>query len=163
MKMYRLIAALSLFFLLFAMAAFADEALYVQPFRARIFTKASISSNVLGTVDSGFQFVATGREGSWLKLNYNGKPGFIPAVQTAKSPPLGKSAVQGGEATQKLGSRSRTSATAAVVAGMKGLTYEDRARITKGERSNLEALEKVETLKIMPEELAKFQAEGGKR
>jgi hypothetical protein len=46
---------------------------------------------------------------------------------------------------------------------MKGLTYEDRARVSKGEASNLEALEKVDAMKITADELEKFQSEGGKR
>lgn len=163
MKTCRLMSALCLFSLLFVVTAFADESLYVQPFQAKIFAKAAISADVLGKVDSGFKFVATGREGSWLKLTFNGRQGFIPAVQTAKSPPLGKGAAQGTESAPKLGARVRTSSTTAVVAGMKGLTYEDRARITKGEHSNLEALEKVEALKVTVTELEEFQAEGGKR
>jgi hypothetical protein len=152
----------SLFFISATHAA-ADESLYVQPFRAKIFAKPAIASEVLGSVDSGFQFVSTGREGSWAKLVFKGKQGFIPAVQTAKTPPLGKSVVQGAESGTKLGSRARTSSSTAVVAGMKGLTYEDRARVTKGERSDFESLDKVDALKITPDEIKLFQQEGGKR
>lgn len=152
----------SLFFISATHAA-ADESLYVQPFRAKIFAKPAIASEVLGSVDSGFQFVSTGREGSWVKLSFKGKQGFIPAVQTAKTPPLGKSAAQGAESGAKLGARARTSSSSAVVAGMKGLTYEDRARVTKGERSDFESLDKVDALKITADEIKLFQLEGGKR
>lgn len=164
MKKRRLrLVLFSLFLVLLATTAFADESLYVQPFRAKIFTKPSISSEVIGQVDSGFQFVSTGREGRWVKLNFKGKQGFIPAVQVAKTPPLGKSIVQNTDASPKLASRARASSSSAVVAGMKGLTYEDRARLTKGERSDFETLEKVETIKVSPDELKQFQLEGGKR
>lgn len=141
----------------------AEDILYVQPFRSKVYAKPSISSDVLGTVDSGFQFAATGKEGNWVKLEFKGKHGFIPAVQTAKTPPLGKSTAQIVETSPKLSVRSRTSSATAVVAGMKGLTYEDRARVTKGEHSDIGALDKVDALKISPEELRQFQAEGGKR
>lgn len=143
--------------------AIAEEYLYVQPFKAKIFAKPSIASEVLGSVESGFQFVLSGKEGSWTKLSFKGRQGFIPSVQTAKTPPLGKSAVQGAETAPKLGARARTSSSSAVVAGMKGLTYEDRARVTKGERSDFESLDKVESMKISADELTKFQLEGGKR
>ena len=146
-----------------SIASAADDVLFVQPFKAKIFSKPSIASDVLGTVESGFQFTATGREGSWVKLAYKGKPGFVPSVQTAKTPPLGKSVAQSSDAGPKLGARARTSSSSAVVAGMKGLTYEDRARITKGEHSDFGALDKVDALKITPEELKQFQLEGGKR
>lgn len=141
----------------------AEDVLFVQPFKAKIYSKPAISSDVLGTVESGFQFASTGKEGNWVKLVYKGKSGFVPSVQTAKTPPLGKAAVQSGEAGPKLGARARTSSSSAVVAGMKGLTYEDRARITKGEHSDFGALDKVDAFKISPEELKQFQLEGGKR
>jgi hypothetical protein len=157
------LVAVSLILLLFAASAFSEESLFVQPFKAKIFAKPSIAADVLGMVDSGFQFVSDGKEGSWIKLTYKGKPGFVPAVQTAKTPPLGKSVAQNVDAAPKLGARARTSSSSAVVAGMKGLTYEDRARITKGERRNFDSLDKVEALKISPEELKQFQLEGGKR
>jgi hypothetical protein len=150
-------------FLMSATSAIADESLYVQPYRVKIHAKPSIASEVIGSVDSGFQFVSTGREGKWVKLAFKGMQGFIPAVQTAKTPPLGKSTVQPAEVSPKLGARARTSSSSAVVAGMKGLTYEDRGRVSKGEMSDFEALDKVDALKISSEELKQFQLEGGKR
>jgi uncharacterized protein YgiM (DUF1202 family) len=162
-KRFVSLTALSLFSLLSAATVFSEESLYVQPFRAKIFIKPSIASEVLGSVNSGFQFISTGKDGSWVKLDFEGKHGFIPAVQVAKSPPLGKSVVQGSETVPKLSVRARTSSSSAVVAGMKGLAYEDRARVTKDERSDLEALDKVDAMKISSDELGSFQLEGGKR
>ncbi len=159
----RLLVALCLLLTLITATVFSEESLYVQPFRAKIYAKPTVASSVLGSVDSGFQFVSTGREGNWVKLDFKGTLGFIPAVQTAKTPPLGKSASQTAEAAPKLSARARTSSSSAVVAGMKGLTYEDRARVTKGEMSDFETLEKVDALKISPDELKSFQLEGGKR
>jgi hypothetical protein len=154
----------SLLFLLVVISPVcAEDVLFIQPFKAKIFSKSSISSDVIATVDSGYQLVSTGREGSWVKLTFKGKTGFIPAAQTAKTPPLGKSSGQSGEPGTKLGARARTSTSSAVVAGMKGLTYEDRARVTKGDRSDFETLEKVDSLKISPDELKQFQLEGGKQ
>lgn len=158
-----ILAALSLFSFMFSATAFSEEALFVQPYRVKIYAKPSIASEVLCAVDSGFQFVPISREGSWVKLAFKGKQGFIPAVQVAKTPPLGKSAAQGADAAPKLGVRVRASSSSAVVAGMKGLTYEDRARVTKGEQSDFEALDKVNALKIPPDELNLFRLEGGKR
>lgn len=74
--------------------AVAEEPLYVQPYRAKIYSKPSIASEVLCLVDSGFQFVSIGKEGNWIKFVYKGRQGFIPAVQAGKNPPLGKSAAK---------------------------------------------------------------------
>jgi hypothetical protein len=141
----------------------AAESLYTQPFQAKIHAKPSMASDVIATVDSGFQFVPIGSEGNWLKLVFKGKQGFIPSVQTAKTPPLGRSPTQAGNTALKLSPRARTSSSAAVVAGMKGLTYEDRARISSSERSDFGALEKVDALKISSDEFAQFLIDGGKR
>src|SRR5512142_1467769 len=123
MRSFRVPVLLSLFSLILAVTAFAEEYLYVQPFKAKIYAKPAISSEVLGSVESGFKFVAGGKEGNWVKLTYHGRNGFIPAVQTSANPPLGRSAATAAEPT-KLGARARTSSSTAVVAGMKGLTYE---------------------------------------
>jgi len=152
-----------LYLFLFAATAFSEDTLYIQPFRAKIYSKPSIASEILCAVDSGYHFVPIGKEGNWVKLSYYGKKGFIPASQTAKTPPLGKSSSQAAVTSPKLGIRARTSSTSAVVAGMKGLTYEDRARVSKGERSDFDALEKIDALKLSPEEVSLFLLEGGKR
>lgn len=158
-----LLLFIGLLFLISATGAVADESLFVQPFRAKVFAKPSLASEVLGQLDSGFQFVSTGKEGSWVKFSYKGKPGFIPAVQTLATPPLGKSVLnKGPEASHKLGARARNSSSTAVVAGMKGLTYEERARVPKSEMNDYDALDKVEAFKVTPEELQQFQLEGGK-
>ena len=164
MKIYILILNTACLLLIASASnAVVDEVIYVQPYRAKIFAKPSIASDVLDSVDSGYQFVSSGKDGIWIKLIYEGKQGFIPAAQVARTPPLGKNVVQGLDNTPKLNARARTSTTTAVVAGMKGLTYEDRARITKGERSDFDALDKVDALKITQEELDSFQREGGRQ
>lgn len=163
MNKQSMVIGLTCLLLSLAHQAGAATIMFVQPFKSKIFSKASIASEVLGVVESGFQFETVGGEGNWVKLQFKGKTGYIPAVQAAKTPPLGKAAAASADTSPKLNARARTSSSSAVVAGMKGLTYEDRARITKGERSDSEALEKVESLKIAPEELKQFQLEGGKR
>lgn len=144
-------------------SAIAAESLYVQPFQARVYSKPTLASAPLATVDSGFQFVPIGKEGNWLKLTFNGKPGFIPAVQTAQTPPLGTKSGQKESTAPKLTARTRTSSSATVVAGMKGLTYEDRARMSSSERSDYETLDKIEALTITPDELNQFLLDGGKQ
>lgn len=158
-----------LFFMIFTMLSIpvipfaAGESLFVQPFKAKIFAQPSIASEVIGTVDSGFQFASIGKEGRWIKLAFRDRQGYLPTVQTAGTPPLGKSLMQNAGTGSKLNVRARTSSTNAVVAGVKGFTYEDRARITKGERSDFEALDRVDSMIISPDEINSFQLDGGKQ
>lgn len=162
LKRYLIVIVVNLFLLSWAVTSFSEELLYVQPFQAKIYAKPAFGSEIIATVESGFQFSSSGKEGNWQKLSYKGKQGFLLAVQVAKTPPLGKSSTQAAETSPKLGARARTSSSAAVVAGMKGLTYEDRARVTSSERSDLDALDKVNALIITSDELKQFQLEGGK-
>jgi hypothetical protein len=158
-----------LFFIVFTMLlipithSVAGESLFVQPFKAKIFAQPSVASEVIGTVDSGFQFASISKEGRWIKFAFRDRQGYLPAVQIAGTPPLGKSLAQNAGTGSKLNVRARTSSSNAVVAGVKGLTYEDRARITKGERSNFEALEKVDAMIISPDVINSFQLAGGKQ
>lgn len=39
--------------------------------------KATINSSILDTLDNGVNFNIIGKQGSWYKINYNGKEGFV--------------------------------------------------------------------------------------
>jgi hypothetical protein len=147
---------------LFAMIASApaSEIYFVQPNTVKFYAAPSFAAKVLGSAESGYRFIATGREGNWLKLDFSGRTAYLPVVQASTRAPLGKVTARSGDASKKLSGRARSSATAAV-AGVKGLTYEDRARVSKGERMDYDALEKVEAIIASPEELKDFMS-GGK-
>lgn len=161
MKRLSLLLSLSWSCLLMVAGISFAETYYLQTANARVMSKASFASDPLGVVRSGYSFSSLGKEGDWLKLDFNGKKGYIPALQAATSPPLARrNSVPGETATPKLSSRTRSSQVVAV-AGVKGLTYEDRARDSARERADYASLEKMEAIKVLPEEIAAF-LKGGK-
>lgn len=136
------------------------ETYYVQPAAVKVMSRGGFDAEVLGTVFSGYQLSSTGKAGHWVKFSYGGRDGFINAAQLLTSPPLARKALAGEEAGHKLSSRQRSSSQVAV-AGVKGLTYEDRSRASGRERADYAALEKMESFKVRPDEVKAFQ-EGGK-
>lgn len=161
----RMLAVLSLTALLVAptQGATAAETYFVQPETAKILARPSFDAAVVGTVSTGYRFSPSGQKGRWFKLSFQGKEGYIAQSQVSSSEPLKRTpaGVAAATTTKLKSSRERASAGSVAVAGVKGLTYEDRTRASARERVNYEALEKMESLKVRPEEQKAFAA-GGK-
>jgi hypothetical protein len=139
----------------------AETVYYVQTPSAKVFAAASFAAPVLGELSKGYRVVLTGRQGSWLKISYLNREGYVSTVALDDHPPLTKASISPQSSVRpKLSGRARISGTTAVVAGVKGLTYEDRARLGKGEAVDYEGVEKVESFKVTPAELQKFTAGG---
>jgi uncharacterized protein YgiM (DUF1202 family) len=147
--------------LLSAVSGSAAEVYFVQPGSVKLYAEPFFSATVLGVVSSGYQFSAIGKQKNWYKLEYKGKTAYLPIVQAGPNPPLGKSLIKTSDEPKKLSGRSRASANV-VVAGVKGLTYEDRARASKDEKINYDALDRVDAMKVTAIELMEF-IEGGKQ
>lgn len=139
----------------------AETVYYVQTPTAKVFAGASFAAPVMGELSRGYRVVPTGRQGSWLKIPYRNSEGYLSTVALDDHPPMEKiSRHEEKTVRPKLSSRTRGSATATVVAGVKGLTYEDRARLSKGEVADYEGVKKVESFRVTPAELQKFTAGG---
>lgn len=160
---YRNIAmtAAVLFLAVAAPVSSMAKTFFVQPPSVKVMAAPSFGSAVLGTVSSGYRFDSTGTSGRWLALSFKGGTGYINVSQALETPPVGTTVKLTSQGTPKLSPRDRTSSVVAV-AGVKGLTYEDRSRASSRNRADYEALEKMEGFKVRPEEVQAFQA-GGNR
>lgn len=140
--------------------AFAEDILYVQSARAKVYAKPSFNGEVLFELTKGYKVTALGKEGNWQKVIVSGKTGYIPLFLLGKNPPLEKVTLSKERlSVEPENPRSRVSHTTAV-AGVRGLSQERRARLGKEEKVNYEALEKIENIKISDEELKFFIKEG---
>lgn len=146
---------------LFSMTAlYGEEVYYVQSLRAKVMASPSLRSDVIAEVGRGHKLIAIGREGSWIKVKFKDKDGYIASVLVSEYPPMGKQGlITGEEATIKEGARRRAS-TFVSAAAARGLTPEERKRLSKEVQANYEALEKVESISISDEELERFIKEG---
>jgi len=141
-------------------ALYGEEVFYVQSLRAKIMASPSLKSDVIAEVERGYKLISIGREGSWIKVKFKDKDGYVASVLVSEYPPIGRQGlITGEETTIKEGARRRAS-TFVSAAAARGLTPEERKRLSKEVQANYEALEKVESISISDEELERFIKEG---
>lgn len=142
--------------------AWGAESYYVQTAVAKVYARPALNGAILGQVERGTGFTPGKRQGNWIKVTYQGKEGYVSALATAMTPPRtltgGTLPAETGNAQIRL--RSRASAAPAIVAGVKGLAYEERARASAGEKVDYEALDDIDSLVVSDDELASFSKGG---
>ncbi len=140
---------------------YAQTEYYVQSVRAKVMSGTSFKSPVLGEVDKGFKFISTGRQGSWVKVRFKDRDGYVSSLVLATHPPLPKAGViRAEDAEIKQGVRRRASSYTSAAAA-RGLAQDDRRRLGKEEKADYDALDKIESFKLSPEEITRF-TEGNK-
>ena len=146
--------------LLFAAPLFAQEANYVQSVKAKVMSGSSFKSQVLGEVSKGYKFETAGRAGSWIKVKFNSKDGYVSSLLLSSHPPMEKTGLIKGEGADiNQGVRRRASSSTSAAAA-RGLTADDRIRSSREEEVDYKALEKVEAYSVNPDEISKFMAGG---
>ncbi len=140
---------------------YAQTEYYVQSLKAKVMSGTSFKSPILGEVDKGFKFISTGKQGSWIKVRFKDRDGYVSSLVLATHPPLPKAGViKAEDADIKKGVRRRASSYTSAAAA-RGLAQDDRKRLGKEERADYDALDKIESFKLSPEEIARFM-EGNK-
>jgi uncharacterized protein YgiM (DUF1202 family) len=162
--MYRTIFSPILFFIVLTVCTpslHAQQMYYVQSMRAKIMSAPSFKSRQVGEVGKGFQLTVLGKEGSWLKVKLGPSAGYVPALLLASTPPRQKQGLIKGEESALQHNVRRRASTYTSAAAARGLTAEDRKRLSKEEKADFTSLEKIEAIAIPLEEIVRF-SEGGK-
>lgn len=135
----------------------AQDVMYVQSAKAKIMSGPSFKSVVMGTVSRGTRFLVLGKDASWIKVKFDYQHGYVPALVLSQRPPMTRvNAVKIEQADLGPTVRRRAS-TFASAAAARGLTAEDRRRMSREESSDFEALQKVEAVVLGADEVSKFQ------
>ncbi len=138
--------------------SYAQDVYYIQSEQAKVFNKPTFEGQVISVLNKGSRIELLEKAGSWGKLRINNQDGYISFFLLGKTPPLDKTAVKK-EDVKETG-RKRASNETTAVAGVRGLTEEDRKRLSMEGKVNYEALEKMESVSISREEIKKFLEEG---
>jgi hypothetical protein len=147
--------------LMFTSTLLAQAVYYVQSAKAKVLIGASFKSASLGEVPKGFKFVSTGREGSWVKVKFDKRDGYVSSLVLSMHPPFEKAGIIKAEDTEiRQGVRRRASSYTSAAAA-RGLAQDDRRRLSKEEKVNYEALDKMESFTVSADEISRFM-EGGK-
>lgn len=152
-----------LMIIFFATAApvLAQEAYYVQSMKAKIMSGPSFKAAVVGTVAKGHKLEALSREKSWVKVRYNNREGYVASLLVSSHPPLARvTLIKADDDEIKRGVRRRAS-TYTSAAAARGLTADDRRRLSAEGKVDYAALEKIEAFTVGPDEVTKFM-EGGR-
>jgi len=153
-KIFTMVALITM--LLYSTTLLAQTVYYVQSVKARVVSSPSFKSKVVVEVNKGFKVISIGREGSWVKVKIGEKEGFISSLLLSTQPPLEKTGIIKAENTDiKQGVRRRASSYTSAAAA-RGLAADDRRRLSKEEKVNYEALEKMETFTVSADEIGKF-------
>ncbi len=141
---------------LYAVVALGAETYYVQSMKAKIMAAPSFKSAVLGEAAKGAKLVSTGREGSWLKVTFKAKEGYVSSMVLSTHPPMAKVGLIKGEEPDIKQSVRRRASSYTSAAAARGLAADDRRRLSGDEKVDYGALEKIEAFTLGADDIARF-------
>jgi uncharacterized protein YgiM (DUF1202 family) len=158
-RLIKMIPALVLMVGLSGATLFAQQVYYVQSVKAKVLSAASFKSRLIAEVGRGYKLKALGKEGNWIKVKYGSLAGYVPALLLSPVPPIEKQGlIKGDESALRHNIRRRAS-TYTSAAAARGLTADDRRRLSKDEKVDYESLEQVESFTVSDAEVLKFMEE----
>lgn len=142
--------------MLYTSGVYAQGEYYVQSMKAKVMSATSFKSPVMGEVGKGHKFISSGKAGTWVKVKYNNKEGYVSSLLLSTHPPFDKTGViKGDEGDIKQGVRRRASSYTSAAAA-RGLAADDRRRLSKEEKADYDSLDKIESFKVTADELNRF-------
>jgi hypothetical protein len=139
----------------------AQDIYFVQSQKARVMSAPSFKGKIMGEAGKGTKLISSGREGSWIKVGFYQKEGYVSSLLLSKYPPMEKQTlIKGNEADLRQSVRRRAS-TYTSAAAARGLAQDDRRRLSAEEKADYGGLEKMESLSVSSHEVARFM-EGNK-
>lgn len=150
----------SLLIALLLIAPLAQAAVYyVQSVKAPILSDTSFGSPRLAEASKGEALKEVEKKGSWHKVIYKDKTGWVSRLLIGPRPPADRvSVLEGTSENLESGARKRASAftTAAAARGF----AEDRSRVSDKYKTNFRGVERMEAVKISDEVALSFLQEG---
>lgn len=144
----------------FVLAPSAQAAVYyVQSVKAPILSDSSFGSAKLAEATKGEELKEIEKKGSWHKVMYKNKTGWVSKFLIGPKQPADRvSVLEGTSENLESGARKRASAftTAAAARGF----AEDRSRVSDKYKTNFEGVERMEAIKISDEMAMTFLQEG---
>lgn len=140
----------------YAAVVCAEQVYYVQSVKAKILSAPSFRSNVISEVGMGQALTLKSKDGSWIKVTFGGKEGYVSSLLVSTHPPLKRAGfIKADDSEIKQGVRRRSSSFASAAAA-RGLTKEDRKRADIDEAVDYKALSNMEALAFSEDEVTKF-------
>lgn len=142
--------------LLFSTGLCAQDVYYVQSLKAKIMSGPAFKSKVLGEASKGTRLMSSGKEGSWIKVSFYSKEGYVSAMLLSTHPPMARQGLIKGEESDIKQSVRRRASTYTSAAAARGLAADDRRRLSRDEKVDYGALEKMESFTVSADEVSRF-------
>lgn len=144
----------------YAASAQAESAYYVQSANANVRSDPSFGAKVVAKVAKGQTLTSISKEGNWLKVKVDGKEGYISSLLVSTHPPLAKQTVIKAEDEEIKPTARRRASSFTSAAAARGLTDEDQKREGTETGPDYKAVDKMESVKVTPEEIKQFKETG---
>lgn len=126
------------------LAAFAAESVYVQSVKAKIMNGPNFKSGEVGVANKGDKLTVAEKGDGWIKVSSGSLSGWVNTLCVSDSPPMDNIALVTAEsANLEEKSRKRASAMTSAAAA-RGLSDEDRKRLTEAGKADYRALMELE-------------------
>ncbi len=147
--------------------AFAAGVVYVSSYKTALYKQAGMGGQVM-TLRKGSRLTLLSRQGTWLKVEFMNKTGWVKKFATSSSRPGNKFSILGSaKSNARIHARRRASSDV-TAASARGLmedkeSYQGRSRaVDSGSTSfQLEAITGIESQHVPEEDLIRFLAGGG--
>lgn len=164
MDMKKLIQYFAAVLFVFIISSSASaETLFVKAREAKVMPGASFAGQPIGKLAAGSKVESLSRKGSWVEVEFEGRRGYLAATLLTDSPPS-----EGGffsrisDKVQSMGGARRRASTYTSAAAARGVMSFDRARMSRQEMVNYDALSKMESSAPSEDDVARFIEEGRK-
>ena len=145
--------------LLYVTLSYADTSYYVQSTNATVRSGPSFGAKVIAKVSKGQMLSSTSKSGDWIQVKIDGKEGYISHLLVTTHPPLDKTTVIKADEQEIKPTARRRASSFTSAAAARGLTDEEKKR--EGvEKADYKAVDKMEAVKVTPEEVKKFKETG---
>jgi uncharacterized protein YgiM (DUF1202 family) len=139
----------------------AETVFYVQSTNASILSAPKFGSRVISRVTKGESLTSLSQEGRWIKVNVDGKIGYISSFLVSNHPPLAKQTVIKADEVDEIKPNARRRASSFTsAAAARGLTSDENKEEADKNAPDYKAVEKMEAVKVTPAEVTKFKETG---
>jgi hypothetical protein len=130
--------------LVLPLTVFAADSVYIQSVKAKIMNEPNFKSGEVGVANKGDKLTVTEKGDGWIKVSSASLSGWVNKLCVSDSPPMDKIALVTAEsANLEEKSRKRASAMTSAAAA-RGLSDEDRKRLTEAGKADYRALIELE-------------------
>ncbi len=137
------------------------DPMYVQSERTALREEPFVGAEALEMLEQGTQVERLKQASGWYHVRHEGREGWLSRLTVSNRPPMDPQTIADGEQAREMNEARRRPSQVASAAAARGLTPEERERLSAREAADYAALERLEELRLTKEEIEAFEQEVG--